>query len=105
MGWNSLVLLGITIGQTEVPGTKGLTFIELHGKKTKFKGAKGIRDLDLLKICFLDAWKKFQKYYPKWWCLMVMNPMVQSVKNHQQKQIQVFVNPNWSSEKKTTKIT
>ncbi len=35
---------------------------------------------------------------------MVMNPiMVQSInKNHQQKQIQLFVNPIWSSEKTST---
>ena len=31
-----------------------------------------------------NAWKKVtQKYSPKWWWMMVMNPMVESVKNHQ----------------------
>ena len=24
------------------------------------------------RICMLDAWKKFQKHYPKWWWKMVM---------------------------------
>ena len=35
-------------------------------------------------IFLLDAWNKFQKYSPKWWFFMVINPMMQSVKNHRE---------------------
>ena len=43
-------------------------------------------------ICLFDAWEKFQKYYPK---NGDATPMVQSVTNHHQKQIQDH--PSFSS--------
>ena len=54
-------------------------------------------------IRLFDAWKKFQTYSPKWWCKMVMNPMVQSktspqtnpsIRNHlENKSIKTLVFP------------
>ena len=47
----------------------------------------------LLDLLFRCKRKMFQKYYPKRWSKMAMNPMLQSAKNHQQQQIQVLYNP------------
>ena len=59
-------------------------------------------------ICLFDAWKKGLKeilQYPKWWFgLMVIYPMVKSVKNHHLKKqtnpwasttIKIMVDPIW----------
>ena len=43
-----------------------------------YEGVEKSLNLDL-RLLF-DAWKKFQTYSPKWCAMMVMNPMVQSVK-------------------------
>ena len=46
-----------------------------------------------LEICWFDAWKKWETNIPpNGGILMVMNPMVQSVKNHLK---QIPVNQNW----------